>query len=164
MKNILIASLLVFTLLTGCKDDTPVDDTTTGGGDPVENILGKYTCNYKVFNAVTGVESNKGTFQCEIWKNTDDDTRFDFRIDGLTLLMTGANLKTVSDGYSFSIPEQNVKDFGDLIGKAIINVDGQTTRVEGHVTTATKNIICYCERARKVGQDNDLFEFSFVKK
>ena len=164
MKNILIATLFVFTALTGCKDDTPVEDNTTDSGSAIDNILGKYTCNYKVFNASTGVEAQKGSFECEIWENVDDDTRFDFRIDGLTLLMTGANLITVGDGYTFSIPEQTVKNFGDLIGKAIINIDGQTTKVEGHVTTANDNIICYCERARKVGQDNDLFEFSFVKK
>ena len=164
MKNILIATLFVVTVFTGCKDDTPVVDTPTDSGSAIDKILGKYTCNYKVFNAKTGVEAQKGTFACEIWTNTDDDTRFDFRIDGLTLLMTGANLKAVGDGYTFSIPEQNVKDFGDLIGKEIINIDGQTTRVAGHVTTSNNKIVCYCERARKVGQDDDLFEFSFVKK
>ena len=85
MKNLLIATLFVFTVLTGCKDDAPVDTTdTTSGGDIRENVLGKYTCNWELFNAVTGVESGDGTFVCEIWANTDDATKFDFRIDGLT--------------------------------------------------------------------------------
>jgi hypothetical protein len=164
MKNLLLATLFIFTALSGCKDDTPVDGTNNTTVDPIETFLGKYTCDYKLFNALTGVESDKGSFECEIWKNVDDDTKFDFRIDGLALLMTGASIKTVGDGYTFSIPEQTVKNFGDLIGKAIINIDGQTAKVEGHYITASNNIICYCERARKVGQDNDLFEFQFVKK
>ena len=75
MKNILIATLFVLTVFTGCKDDTPVVDTPTDSGSAIDKILGKYTCNYKVFNAKTGVEAQKGTFACEIWTNTDDDTR-----------------------------------------------------------------------------------------
>ena len=59
MKHFLIATLFVFTVLTGCKDDTPVDTTDNTSGDVRDNILGKYTCNYKLFNAVTGVESQK---------------------------------------------------------------------------------------------------------
>ncbi|GEM_PF-2021066 len=164
MKHLLFATLFVFTVLTGCKDDTPVDTTDNTSGDVRENILGKYTCNYKLFNAVTGVESQKGSFECEIWANTEDADKFDFRIDGLTLLMSGTGLTSISTGYTFSIPEQNVKNFGDLVGKPIINIDGQTTRVDGEVTSSNGNIICYCERARKQGQDDDLFEFSFSKK
>ncbi|MFT5725414.1 MAG: hypothetical protein ACI9JN_002539 [Bacteroidia bacterium] len=164
MKNLLIATLFVFTLMTGCKDDTPVEDTTPDSGTAIDQILGKYTCNWVVFSASTGVESDKGTFECEIRENTDDSTRFDFRIDGLTLLMTGSDIITVADGYTFSIPEQTVKNFGDLVGRPILNIDGQTTKVDGHVDKATGNITCFCERARKIGQDDDLFEFKFVKK
>lgn len=164
MKQILFATLFIFTVLSGCKDDTPVDGGGTTTTDARESILGKYTCNYKVFSAVTGVESQKGTFECEIWANNDDDNKFDFRIDGLTLLMSGTGLTKISTGYTFSIPEQTVKNFGELVGKPIINIDGQTTRVDGEVTSSNGNIVCYCERARKQGQDDDLFEFSFVKK
>ncbi|MFT5513222.1 MAG: hypothetical protein ACI8SE_001628 [Bacteroidia bacterium] len=164
MKHLLFVTLFVFTLFSGCKDDTPVDTTDNTSVDARESILGKYTCNYELYNAVTGVESDKGTFACEIWANTDDENKFDFRIDGLTLLMSGEGLTAVSDGYTFSIPEQTVKGFGDLIGKPIINITGQTKRVDGHVLSISKNITCFCERARKQGQDDDLFKFSFVKK
>lgn len=165
MKKILIATLLVFSVLTGCKDDTPVDTTgTQGSSDPRDALVGKYKCDYSVFNSVTLNQSKKGTFDLEVYANTEDETKFDFRQDGLILFMTGANLTKVSDGYSFTIPEQDVEDFGNIIGVPIINVPGQTTRVEGHFVSQSRQITVYCERANKGSQDNDLFEFSMTRK
>ncbi len=165
MKNILFSTLFLFTILSGCKDDTPVDTNTNPDsfGDARDAILGDYTCNYAVFNAVTGVEDRKGSFSLKIYPNPEDDTQFDFRIDGLTKFMTGANMVKVSDGYSFSIPAQIVKDFGDIKGKKIINVPQQTVKVAGYFISSTKEITVYCERTNKGAQDDDIFEFNMTR-
>ena len=39
MKHLLFATLFVFTVLTGCKDDTPVDTTDNTSGDVRDNII-----------------------------------------------------------------------------------------------------------------------------
>ena len=165
MKNILIATLFVFTLLaTGCKDDSGDDTPTPGSSDVRSNILGDYTCNFKVFNAVSGAEQRKGSFELKVYANTDDANMFDFRIDGLTRFMSGTNLVKVSDGYTFTIPEQDVDDFGTIVGKKIQIVAGQTAKVAGYLKSGNGNVTVYCERANKVGQDDDLFEFEMIKK
>ncbi len=162
MKKIVLASAILFALMTGCKDEEPVVETTPS--DVRDVVIGDYTCNYKVFDAGSGKERDKGSFEVEILKNPADDAKFDFRIDGLTLLMSGTNLTAVSEGYSFSIPEQTVDRFGELVGREIINVPDQTTRVAGYFITATNGLQCFCERATKVGSEDDLFEFTLVRK
>lgn len=165
MKNILIATLFVFTVFAaGCKDDSSDTDPTPGTTDVRDNILGDYSCNYKVFNAVTGAEQKKGSFELKVYANSTDANMFDFRIDGLIHFMSGTNLVKVSDGYTFTVPEQDVEDFGTIVGKKIQNVTGQTTKVAGYLKTANGNVTVYCERANKVGQDDDLFEFEMIKK
>jgi hypothetical protein len=164
MKKLFIALLLSAAVLTACNDETPVDNTPSEPTDTRDVVLGDYTCDYQVFNAVTGVQDRKGSFELKVYANSDDDKMFDFRIDGLTRFMSGTNLVKVQDGYSFEIPEQDVDNFGLIKGSPIINVPGQTTRVSGHVKSSNGLITVYCERARKVGQDDDLFEFLMTPK
>ncbi|MBO6518151.1 MAG: hypothetical protein JJ975_16570 [Bacteroidia bacterium] len=165
MKNILLVAFAFFIVLSGCDEETPVDTGNSDTfGDARDAVLGEYTCNYAVFSASTGVEDRKGTFDLQVFPNSDDDSKFDFREDGLVLFMTGDNLTEVSNGFSFVIPEQDVEGFGNIKGKAIINVPGQTTKVEGHFVTDTRRITVYCERSNKIGQDDDIFEFQMSRK
>ena len=161
MKNVLIAIMLMATVMTGCGDDGDTGGTPTPN-DIRENILGEYTCDYKVFSRTTLVEKDKGSFTLKIYKNSDDADVFDFRQDGLIKFMSGSNLKAVSGGYSFEIPQQDVEGFGNIKGVPITNVPDQTERVAGYCTTQNNTIVVYCERAKQ--GDDDLFEFTMVKK
>ncbi len=167
MKNLYVALLLSATLFTACGDETPVDNTPSEPTDLRDLVTGDYTCDYQVFNSVTGVQDRKGSFELKVYKNSDDATMFDFRIDGLTRFMSGTDLAKIKDGHSFEIPEQDVDNFGLIKGSPILNKEstsGQAIRIAGHRLASNGVITVYCERARKVGQDNDLFEFIITPK
>lgn len=165
MKKVLLATLVIVGTLVGCKDDTPVDNSNNNSSSDLrDNVVGNYSCDYKLFEAKSGNELKKGSFELKIYKNSDDATLFDFREDGLVKFMSGANLKKVSGGYSFDIPQQEVDGFGNLKGRELIIVPDQTNRVAGYYTPANGNITVYCERETPVGADDELYEFIMVKK
>ncbi|MFT4523028.1 MAG: hypothetical protein ACI8ZN_001980 [Bacteroidia bacterium] len=167
MKNYLSLSLCLFLgfaiLQTGCKEDDPVDTTPTDT-DLRNKVAGEYSSDLNVYNARTGDLQNEYVLDLKILINAKDDTRFDFYQDGLFLFMSGYNLRAISGGYAFDIPEQEVKNFGTLNGKKYINVDGDANRYHGVFYTATNKITVYCERKQNPPSDYDLFEFLMTKK
>ena len=158
MKKLLLAAFVLSFAFIGCKGDD--DDVTPT--DVRDNIVGEYNCQWRLFNRKTLIEENKGSFELKVYKNSDNNAMFDFRINGLQRFMSGENLVTVQDGFSFQIPEQDVENFGLIKGTPIINVPGQTTRVAGHLVTATGQVVVFCERAQGQGKDDDLFEFKMT--
>ena len=165
MKNIWIAAFMLFALgIQSCKDEPVVDDGNNNTTDIRDVIVGEYTCTYEVFDAVSGDKKGSGSMNLKVYANSTDKTMFDFRKDGLTKFMSGANLVKVSDGYTFDIPQQEVDGFGELKGRPILNVTGQTTRVSRYYTTGNNNVTAMCEYINGGASNNDLVQFVMVKK
>jgi len=104
------------------------------------------------------------TLDLKVQNHTKEVDKFNFWLDGLYLFMTAENLREISVGFAFDIPEQEVKNFGVLKGRNYINVDGDTKRYTGIYYPDQKKFTIYMEKDNGGASDDDLYEFFISRK
>ncbi len=164
MKRIFSLCLITFFALSinSCKDDTPTPEPEQT--DLRDNVTGEFDGELNVYNAKTGAFKKKYTLDLKVQNHTKEIDKFNFWLDGLYLFMTAENLRKISVGYGFDIPEQEVKNFGILKGKNYINVDGDNQRYTGIYYPDQNKYIIYMEKDNGGTSDDDLYEFFISRK
>ncbi|MBI1305951.1 MAG: hypothetical protein GC181_04995 [Bacteroidetes bacterium] len=164
MKNLALFTML-FAAFTfqACKDDEPVTTTTTTT-DIRDDAVGEYNTHLTIYNAKTLALKKEYDLFLVVQKSSKDTKSVNFYIDGLSLFMTGSNFRQITGATAFDIPEQEVKDYGNLKGSNYINVTGETGRFQGVCYPSDKKITVYCEKDNGGTSDNDLYEFKMTKK
>lgn len=159
---LLICTVLIGFTFQSCKDDAPVDPPAPT--DLRDNIVGEYkNGELNVYNAKTGKLLEEYTLYLKVQKNSKEASQISFFLDGLYLFMNATNVREISVGYAFDIPEQEVKNFGTLKGKNYINVSGDTQRYTGIYYKATNKITIYMEKDNGGTADDYLYEFFLTK-